>query len=819
MADTKSALDGIRVLDLTTALGEPAGRVFADLGAEVIKLEPPGGCEARITPPFERGHEHDPEGSLFWRAWGLGKRSVVLDLANADDKARLLALARGADVLLESFAPGTLAALGLGAGELRRENPSLIYVSITPFGCTTPDARGPASDLTLAAAGGLLNMQGDRDRAPLPIGFPEASCHGAVQAAADAILALWERDKTGLGQHLDVSQQAAVVWTLLFVTGHATLYGEDLAGWGAQRGGPAPQLMPGVVIPPTAACKDGFVGMTLVLGEPGARSFGAMLRFAGEEGALSPEIAAREWSTWLPQMLGGKLTPAEFAQAIQELLAFLATRTKAELQERAVAGRWLLAPAWNAADLVADPQLAARDYWQRVEDTLHPGPFAKLSATPIRYRRAAPKLGQDQHLAAASQRKPQAPAAIAKRTSDALFAGLKVADFSWVGAGPLVSKDLANLGATVVRVESDKHVDALRMVPPWKDRAPNPATAHTAANFNQSKLGLALDLAQPGARGVAERLVDWADVMVESFTPGTAAKHGLDWASVSLRKPGLVMLSSCLRGQTGPERGYTGFGLQGASLAGFVAISGYPDRLPSAPWGAYTDFIAPRYSLAALGAALYHRARTGEGQYIDLSQVEAAIHFLEPLVLDYTVNGRLHGLTGQDSERAAPHGVFAAAGEQRWIAIAAESAAQWRALRAAVPWLAPFDAPAFDSLAVRRSRKAEIEAPLAAWCREHEAFALAQKLRAAGVPAYVALRATDLHADPQLAQRSFFQKFDHPRVGPAHYDGQVTLFSETPARIRHAGPAVGQHSFEVLRDILGYSEDEITELAAADVLS
>jgi crotonobetainyl-CoA:carnitine CoA-transferase CaiB-like acyl-CoA transferase len=365
----------------------------------------------------------------------------------------------------------------------------------------------------------------------------------------------------------------------------------------------------------------------------------------------------------MQQLGAGKLAPADLARALAQLVAFLGTRTKAEIQERAVREAWLIGPAWTAADLHADRQLEARDDWVRVGDTLHPGAFAKLSGTPIRLDAPAPRLGADQAEATAAPRLPNLPSESRVKRDGGLLTGLKIADFSWVGAGPLVSKDFANHGATVVLVESDKFVDPLRMVPPWKDRAPNPATGHTPANFNQSKLGLALDLKQEKGREVALRLVDWADVVIESFTPGTAGKLGLDWESLSKRKPGLVMLSSCLRGQTGPESSYTGVGLQGAGLAGFCAVTGWPDRLPSGPWGAYTDFIAPRYSIAALGAALLHRERTGEGQYIDLSQVEAAIHFLEPMILDYTVNGRIAGLAGMNSERACPHGIFRAAGE------------------------------------------------------------------------------------------------------------------------------------------------------------
>ena len=802
MTTPPSALRGIRVLDLATPAAEIAGRVFADLGAEVIKIEPPGGCASRRTPPFEQGKEGDPEGSLYWRAFGLGKKSVVLELERAEDRARFLALVRGADVLIESFTPGTLEALGLGYDTLRRENEALLHVSITPFGQRGPDARSPASDLTLAAAGGLLNMQGDRDRPPVPVGWPETSHHGAVQAAADAILALWERRRTGLGQHLDSSMQAAVVWTLLFATGHATLYGEDIAGWGEKRNEPAPQLLPGVVIPNMARCKDGFVAMTLVLGEVGARSFGSLMRFAAEHDGVDADLAERDWSTWLQQLGGGKLAPADLARGFTQLVAFLGTRTKAELHERSVKDRWLIAPALSAADLLADRQLEARDYWVRVGDTLHPGAFAKLSKTPIRIETPAPRLGADQALANGPARRPHVSAG-PRRARTSLLDGLKVADFSWVGAGPLVSKDLANYGATVVHVESDKKVDPLRYVPPWKDRIPNPANGHTPANFNQSKLGLALDLAHPSARAVAHRLVDWADVVIESFTPGTAERMGIDWATLSVRKPGLVMLSSCMRGQTGPERRYTAFGLQGAALAGFVAVTGWHDRLPSGPWGAYTDFIAPRYSIAALAAALHHRDETGEGQYIDLAQVEAAIHFLEPMLLDYAVNGRIAGLAGHASERARPNGVYPAGEHERYVAVSVETDAQWQALRALVPGLASRDD----------------DRPLAAWLRSQEPFASAERMRDAGVPAYVVLRAPDLQRDPQLVHRGFFVPLDHTRVGRALYDGPVTLFSETPAVLRNAGPAVGHDTFDVMTRILGYPEEETAELAAAGVLS
>ena len=208
------SLAGIRVLDLTTPLGEATGRVLADLGAEVIKIEPPGGCEARFAPPFAKvpsveqprpeSPNGDPEASLFWRSFGLGKRSVVLDLDDAADHDRLLALVKTADILLESSTPGEMEAKGLGFKALEKLNPLLLYVSVTPFGQTGPFAKHPATDLTMSAAGGFLNMTGDGDRPPLPVGLPETAHLGSVQAAADVLMALYSRNRSGQGQHLDL---------------------------------------------------------------------------------------------------------------------------------------------------------------------------------------------------------------------------------------------------------------------------------------------------------------------------------------------------------------------------------------------------------------------------------------------------------------------------------------------------------------------------------------------------------------------------------------------------------------------------------------
>ena len=818
----RQSLEGIRVLDFTTALGEAAGRVFADLGAEVIKIEAPGGCDARFAPPFAKGFDResgDPEASLFWRAWGLGKHSVVLDMEDSDDRERIIELVRGADVLIESSTPGSMEANGLGAEAMRELNPSLLYVSITPFGQTGPFAQHPATDLTLSAAGGLLNMQGEGDRPPFPVGFPETAHLGSVQAAADAIMALYSRNRSGMGQHLDSSIQAAVLWSLMYVTGFAS-FGENPPGFGderAERLSSTMPIMPGLTLPVIEPCKDGFVAMVLVLGAQGAFGFNAAMTWIGEQGGLDDDLLEVDWMTWIQQCQEGTMSIETANRAVEQFLAFLKTMTKAEIQEQAVAQKWLIAPINTPADLLADVQLQARDFWVDVEGSTLPGPFALLGETPIRYDRSAPQLGADQHLVETTSRRPAAPTAKVLAPRKNLFEGLKVADFSWIAAGPLISKDFANLGATVLRVETENRIDTLRFLPPFKGD-PGIRTGHTCANMNQSKYGIALDFTTEKGLEVAYKMVEWADVVVQNFTPGTAERLGLGYETLRQKKPDIVMLYTCMRGQTGPERQHTGFGLHGAALGGFVSITGWPDRKPQAPWGAYTDFISPRYAQSALAAALYHRDITGEGQCIDVSQIEASIHFLAPMILDYSENGRIIERPGHDSEWGCPHGVYATQGVERYVAIEVRTQDQWRALCRIAPEVGAAGGES-ASLTERLKRREAIDAALSTWCADRDAAKTALELREAGTPAYPVLRATDFTSDAQLAAREFFVELEHAEIGRELFDGAVTIFSDTPSTPKWAGPLIGQHTFDVMKDILGYDEDEIADIAASGALT
>ena len=311
------------------------------------------------------------------------------------------------------------------------------------------------------------------------------------------------------------------------------------------------------------------------------------------------------------------------------------------------------------------------------------------------------------------------------------FEGLKVADFAWIGVGPIVSKALADHGATVVHVESAGRPDLLRTIPPFKDNIADLNHAQFMANFNSSKLGLNVDLNTPGGREIAKRLIDWSDLVTESFTAGAFERLGFGYDELSKDRPELLMFSTCLRGQSGPQRTYGGYGGQGAALAGIYGVTGWPDRPPCGPWGAYTDFVAPRYGVAALASAIRHRDRTGEGQHIDLSQVEAAIHFIEPLMLDYTVNGHVAPPAGHESLYASPYGVYHTAGLEEYVVLSCETAEHWRGLRSVAP-LSAFSGAEFDDLRTRLAHDREIDAARIRVlpCQQTSSFAYGHRMEA-----------------------------------------------------------------------------------------
>lgn len=813
-------LDAYRVIDLTDERGQLAGMILAGLGAEVIAIEPPEGSPARHMGPYA-GDVVDPERSLFHWAYNRGKKSVVADLTTTEGRAAVADLARGADILLESCAPGELDRIGLGYAELAKDNPALIYVSITPFGTKGPKAHWAASDITVNAASGQMVLTGDRDRAPLRISVaPQTFFQAAGDAAGAALVALAERNRSGKGQHVDVSAQTSMMASTQEYC-VASLIGAPLierAGGGVRLGDLHVQLV--------WPCLDGYVSLTLLFGASLGPFARRLFEWMCEEGACTEADRDTDWIQLGNHLWSGEVPASEWERLKGLVDRFLRTKTKAELAEVSLTRKLLFAPLTTPGELAEMDQLRDRDYWDVLEhpdvgSVRYPGRFCLFSATQPPPLAPPPRLGQ--HTESVLSAPPRKPAVVREaapagptdpKRSRLPLAGLKVLDFTWAVATPSFTRSLADYGATVVKVESQRSVDGARTVGPFRDDVPGYDNTGLFHSMGAGKLGLALDLTNPVARDVVLDLVRWADVVVESFSPKAMRAWDLHYERLKDINPGIVMVSSCLMGQSGPMAYYAGFGTMAAAICGFHHVTGWPDRAPVGAFSAYTDYVAPRFLLPAFMAALDHRNRTGEGQYLDFSQLEASLHLLAPALLDYTVNGRVAERAGNDDLRFAPHGVYPGAGDDAWIAVACETDEQWRHLCTLLgrPELAALDAPA------RLARRRELDRLVSAWTADRSPSEAEKVLQDAGVPAHQMQNSGELAADPQLAHRQAFVEVAHAVHGTTWVENSRFRLSRTPALVERAGPTFGEDVEHVLGELLGYDIDRIADLAAAEAL-
>jgi len=394
---------------------------------------------------------------------------------------------------------------------------------------------------------------------------------------------------------------------------------------------------------------------------------------------------------------------------------------------------------------------------------------------------------------------------------------LKVADFSWSLAGPLITKYLADHGATVVRVESAKRPCPLRLSAPYKDGLPGLNRSGYYAFFNANKYSLALDLGNPEAIKVAKRLIAWADVVVESFTPGTMERLGLAYEEVRNIKENIIMLRCSAQGQTGPHAQHPSFGFQLVGLCGFTHLTGWPELEPQQPWGAYTDLIAPRFGASAILAALIYRRNTGRGQCIDLSQFEAGLQFLAPILLEYAVNKREAIRVGNSCTYAAPHGVFRCKGDDRWCAIAVFNDREWEALCEVIGIPSLARDPRFATLLSRKDNEPELNRIVEQWTITLPAEDAASRLQSAGVSSGVVKNARDVCLDPQLAHYGHFWTLEHKEIGSLSHLGQPFKLEKTPAEPRTAAPCLGEHTEYVCKQLLGMSEEEFNQLLVSGV--
>ena len=401
---------------------------------------------------------------------------------------------------------------------------------------------------------------------------------------------------------------------------------------------------------------------------------------------------------------------------------------------------------------------------------------------------------------------------------DSAFEGLKVLDFCWVAIGPMTTRYLADFGATVVRVESKKRLETLRISQPFKDGVPGANRSGYFANYNANKLGIAVDLGAEGSAGLIKRLVRWADVVAENFTPGTMDRWGLGPEALHEVNPSVITFSASMLGSGGPYSTQPGYGPVLTSLAGLSHLTGWPGSAPSMPYGAYTDFLLPHLAVAAISAALDQRRRTGQGTHLEMSQLEGTLHYMAPSLLDHQASGRVAGREGNADPNMAPHAVYRCAGSDRWCAVACETEAQWQALCEAMGQAALSGDPRFATLAARKANEAALDGIVEAWTLTLGAQAVMARCMAAGVPAGVVQSCEELSADPQLAHRGHFVRLAHAEIGDHAIDGNAFSLSATPPRYERAAPLVGEHTRQVCREILGMADAEIDALYERGVL-
>jgi crotonobetainyl-CoA:carnitine CoA-transferase CaiB-like acyl-CoA transferase len=795
------------ILDFTDHRGEIGPMILGDLGADVIRVELPGGSAARSAAPQIATGAPPDMGSLQFLAFNRNKRSIVLDAAVDEDCTTLVQLIERADFIFESSPSDALSAFGIGFAEARSINPRIVHVRLSAFGDAGPHADFVGNDLVIAAMGGPVSLQGATDRQPIRVSVPQVWRHAGIEAAAGALVAHAEMRRTGVGRFVDLSAQSCMTWTMLNSMDAYAIQGFDFEQGGSGMGGIE-------IVHPTS---DGYI-----VALPMSAVLSGCTEWMIADGVVDASFRDMDWLAYDMGAREPDNKPLNVAGGIEILRRFLVKHTRFELFEFGLKHGITFAPVNGLTELLDLEHLQTRDYWRDLPlpngtSVKAPGIWGKLTNSPLEVRRNAPGLGEH-----TNEIRAWAASALDAQSADESdnelpFEGVRVTDFAWVGVGPISSKYLADHGASVVRVESENRLDVLRGGAPFKDAEPGFNRSQFYGDFNTSKQSLALDMKKLESVEIARKLIARSDVLIESFAPGAIGRMGLGYDEVRKLNPGLIMVSTCLMGQTGPAAGLAGYGYHAAAIAGFYETTGWPDLPPEGPWVAYTDTIAPRFVSVLLAAALDHKRRTGEGSYLDVAQIETALHFLAPEVLDMQVNGYSATRLGNRSPHAAPQSCYRCAGEWRWCAIAIDTEDQWAALCEVIgrdDWISEY-----ASHAARLAAHDEIDTAIADWTVSRDAAEVMATLQAAAVPAGVVQRSQDLLSDPQYAHRSFYHYMDHPEMGHIPYAGHQFRISGYDNGPRGPAPILGEHSFEVLTNVLGFTDEEVGSAFASGAIT
>ena len=777
--------------------------------------------------PTPQGHRlpeeqaHGPDGdSLYWAAYGAGRRSIVLDRDTDEGRKTFEELVRRADILIQTGNPSEDALLDYDA--LARLNPGLILATVTPFGLTGPKAAYADSELTGWASGGpLLPVAAVSDK-PYRISVPQAYHHATMDAVQGALIAYFERKKSGLGQHVEVSAQASATQSTLSMSlagavGHpnytlrksvASMKNQpDLSGSGARTNKSKWQV------------QDGLVEMHLAMGPATGRFTNKLFQFLKAEGVPgAEEFAEWDWATLQDRIVADEIGEEDLQRARDCVAVFLEPKKKFDAVDIALAQKVLMAPICTLEDQLRSEHVKSRNFFREVpwkgRMLRQPGPFARYIDGAYAPLTEAPTLDWDRE-AVLKDWLGEAPATFSgSGRNERPMEGVKVRDLAWVVAGPMIGRNLADFGATVVRVESSKRVETARLLGPFPGGEINKLRSGQFENCNTGKLGLSLDLGSDEAREVILDLVEWADVVVESFAPGQMKRWGLNYEELAKRNPGVIMLSTSLMGQVGPWSKLAGFGNIGGAMSGYQQLVGPEGGLPVGPYGPYTDYVGPRFGLVALLAALDHREKTGEGGWMDVGQSETGMQGMADRFADYEVNGVVAECVGNRDPLIAPNNTYACRKhgyDDRWVAISCRNDAEWRRLAEEVGGELAAD-ESLNTLEGRKAQEERIDRALAEWCATQESTDVEKRLQAKGIPAHIAASAEDIYADPQV-------KHWHHIIEIPRGNGETSVveacrwhLSRTPAAPPRSSPDYGRDNLTVLSDLLKYDGEKIERL-------
>jgi crotonobetainyl-CoA:carnitine CoA-transferase CaiB-like acyl-CoA transferase len=768
-------LSSLRVVDLTDLRGALCGRILADLGADVVLVVPRDAPAEALTSTAHR-YRH------------AGKRGVRLDVADAHDRGRLDALLADADVLVEGLGPGGQERVGLTHDALAATHPHLVHVALTDLGLSGPRAGWHLEPLPALAASGALFASGFRSLPPTNAPGRLAHDCAAVHGALGAVAAVLDRERSGVGQLVEVSAQEAALagttpWSIviedyLTVSPHLPAAGTRNAD-GSYWVFPAADGWVRCVIG-TRAQWEGFLAL---LGSPDA-------------------LLGDEWHQTFFRLMN-----IDVIRLVAE--ERLADRTRAELFDQARAFHTTVGVLHTPLEFVDHPQVRTRGFFAA---TGFPGlgdaPFARapwtFSATPPVLERPAPGPSDDD-----ASGFPSRVAPVPRGGDGLLLAGVRVVEFGVAAVVPELSWMLSELGADVVKIESEAHPDVLRQTGLGK--------INRGFAFNaecRGRRSVALDLGTERGRELAFQLCARADVVAENHRGGVLDRLGLGYDHVRAVNPGVVYASSSGYGRGGPFGEMPAFGPLNSGFNGVHLLWNQPDApYPCGTSLNHPDHIAGKLLAVAVLAALGHRWRTGEGQRIDMAQTEAGAYLVGEIYLDAALTGHDPAPLGNRSADAAPHDVYPAAGDDRWVAIAVVDDAGWERLVAALGWDPD---PAHATVAGRLADRDAIDARLAAWTAARDVVDVATFLQEHGISAMPVMGPQDHLADPHLAARGAIVRLHHPEVGPERHAANPTRWSRLETRVAPSSPCLGVDTESVLAE-LGIDAVEVAALREAGV--